>query len=61
MPKTRTSSPSAACVIASANTAIVSRSSGSTNGKTLEIQADLRVGSAKQAGLKLRTGDGERR
>ena len=28
-------------------------------GKTLEIKADLRIGSAKQAGLKVRTGNGE--
>ena len=29
------------------------------HGKALEIKADLRVGSAKQAGLKVRTGNGE--
>jgi fructan beta-fructosidase len=29
------------------------------HGKTLEIKADLRVGSAEEAGLKVRTGDGE--
>src|SRR5439155_17161427 len=28
-------------------------------GKALEIKADVRVGSAKQAGLKVRTGSGE--
>jgi len=28
-------------------------------GKALEIKADLRVGSAEEAGLKVRTGDGE--
>ena len=29
------------------------------HGKTLEIKTDLRIGSAKQAGLKVRTGNGE--